>query len=98
MRAAKIDGNQQDLFRFMEILGATVTSTAPLGNGFPDALIGFRGVNYLAEIKDPAQPPSKRKLRPKQIKFHGTWRGHVTILQTTDDCLRMLGLNPCNAI
>jgi hypothetical protein len=91
MKAKRIDDNQQQLVKqIRRIPGVSVKITSALGEGFTDAVIGFRGMNYLTEIKDPAKPPSARKLTPAEEKFHSEWRGQVCIIETIDDVLKML--------
>ena len=91
-RAAKIDANQPAIVAFLRRAGATVAITSTVGSGFPDAVVGWRGRNYMIEIKDPAKPPSARKLTDDERRFFETWRGQVTIVETEADCLRLLGL------
>lgn len=92
-RKARIDANQNDIVGYLRGLGASVAITSTAGNGFPDLVVSLRGVNYLAEIKDPGQPPSARRLTPQQQKFHDEWQGQICILETPSDCLKMLGHN-----
>lgn len=91
MSAKRIDSNQPDIVQALRGVGATVTPTHELGKGFPDLAIGFRGVTYLAEIKDGSKPPSKRKLTPDEQKWHETWRGQVAIIETVDQALKLIG-------
>jgi hypothetical protein len=93
MRAKRIDDNQNDLInQIRKIPGVSVHITSALGNGFVDAVIGRNGQNFLAEIKDPAKPPSQRKLTDAEEKFHSEWKGQVVIIETIDDVLKMLQL------
>lgn len=92
MYASKIDKNQPDIVKEFRRLGASVTPTHNAGHGFPDLVVGFGGVNYLVEVKDPAQPPSKRKLTPHQVKWHGEWLGVAHIVHTNDDVRELLGI------
>ena len=61
-RAARIDRNQPDIIKALRYAGATVQPTHTLGKGCPDLLVGFRGENFLLEIKDGRKSPSHRKL------------------------------------
>lgn len=90
MRVRKADKNQPDLVKQIRKLGISVAHTHTVGDGFVDAVLGYKGVNYLVEIKDPSQPPSKRKLTPDEIKFHESWRGQVAIIETIDDVLKLI--------
>lgn len=91
MRIRKVDNNQAELVKqIRKIPGVSVFLTHTQGKGFPDAVIGYRGRTYLAEIKDPAQPPSKRKLTPDEEGFHEKWTGHIAIVETLDDVLKII--------
>ena len=50
-RAAKIDANQTEIVKALRQVGASVQSLASTGKGCPDLLVGFRGVNWLLEVK-----------------------------------------------
>lgn len=89
---AKIDANQPAIVKALRGVGASVQSLAAVGKGAPDLLIGFRGAVYVAEVKDPAKPPSHRKLTPTQETWHAAWQGpRVPIVETADDALRLIG-------
>ena len=90
-RAARVDDNQAALVAALRQLGISVHSTAALGDGFPDLCVGFRGRNYLLEVKDPAKVPSKRVLTPDEQDWHTRWTGQVAVVETLEDCLRVLG-------
>ncbi len=83
-RRAKIDGNHRAIVEHLEAIGCSVQSLAAVGDGVPDLLVGWRGVNLLLEVKDPAQPPSKRRLTPDQVKWHLIWRGAVVTVETPE--------------
>ena len=91
-RAAKIDANQTAIVDALRTIGATVQSLAPVGNGCPDLLVGFRGQNYLLEVKDGAKSPSKRRLTGDQRRWHDDWRGQVAIVCDVDSALAAIGL------
>lgn len=90
MRAKKIDENQPELVKQMRKIGMSVFVTSMVGNGFVDAVCGFRSKNYLFEIKDPNKPPSKRKLTDDEQKFFDTWKGEVHKVETIDDVLKII--------
>lgn len=93
MRPRRIDGNQKELVGQMrKIPGLTVRHTHMVGDGFVDITVGFRGRNYLLEIKDPAKPPSARKLTPDEEKFHAEWMGQAAVVETIDDVMKVLGI------
>lgn len=91
-RNGRTDANQSLLVRQLrKIPGVSVAVTSSLGNGFPDLVVGHDGPHgrrtFCFEVKDPAQPPSARKLTTDEIVFREAWRGHYAIVLTLDDCL-----------
>lgn len=75
-----------------KIPGLKVRHTHTIGQGFVDVVAGYKGANYLFEIKDPGKPPSARKLTPDEEKFHAEWTGQVAIIETIDDVLNILNI------
>lgn len=91
MRAKKVDLNQMEIVATLRKIGATVQSLASVGNGCPDLLVGFRGINYLMEVKDGDKVPSAQELTPYQVKWHIEWRGEVHIVRSIYDAFEVLG-------
>lgn len=73
-RAAKVDDNQKEIVEGLRKFGASVLITSQLKNCF-DILVGYKGVNYIMEIKDGKKPPSQRKLSEGEQKFKDSWKG-----------------------
>jgi hypothetical protein len=92
MRAKKVDFNQMEITATLRKIGATVQSLATVGNGCPDLLVGFQGINYLMEIKDGNKVPSAQELTPYQVKWHIEWCGKVHIVRSVEDAFGVLGL------
>lgn len=90
-RAAKVDANQAVIVGALRDIGASVTSTAAIGQGFPDLAVGFRGATFLLEVKDGSKPPSQRQLTPDEAEWHQAWRGQAAIVETIEDALRVIG-------
>lgn len=90
-RAARTDANQTEIVNALRGVGASVAVTSMLGDGFPDLTVGFRGENYLIEIKDGSKPPSKRKLTPDEKSFHNSWWGKIDIVKNIDEALCAIG-------
>ncbi len=88
----KIDANHSRIVKELRQIGATVQSLADLGKGVPDILVAWRGTNYLFEIKDWKQPPSKRRLTPDEKKWHQLWQGQVAVVETSSEALRIMGI------
>lgn len=90
-RAARTDANQQRIVEVLRGVGATVHPTHQLGAGFPDLVVGFRGVNYLLEVKDGNKPPSKQALTDDEAEFITGWLGQVHIVNSDESALRAIG-------
>lgn len=89
-RAAKIDPNQPDIVRALRRAGAAVRSLAAVGDGMPDLAVGFRGVNYFLEVKDPESSRGS-DLTPKQEIFFNTWGGQRAIVTSIAEALTAIG-------
>ncbi len=50
-RAAKIDRNHVEIVAALRGVGASVQDLAAVGKGCPDLLVGYRGQNYVIEVK-----------------------------------------------
>ena len=57
---------------------------------FLDIVVGYNGINYLFEIKNPDYPPSARKLTPDEKIFHDEWCGQADIILYTKDILEKI--------
>ena len=87
----RTDANQKEIVGFLRAIpGVTVISLASMGKGIPDILVGYRGSNYLFELKDPDKPPSARALTPDQREFHAAWTGHVEVAETFGQILESM--------
>lgn len=90
-RAAKVDDNQSTIVKALRDVGATVQTLHAVGQGCPDIIAGYRGINYMIEIKDGSKPPSARKLTQDQLDWHAGWRGSVNVVCSVDDALAVIG-------
>jgi hypothetical protein len=91
MRAAKVDRNQAEIVAALRGVGATVQTLHQVGKGCPDLLVGWRGVNYLIEVKDWQASKSDRALNQAQVEWHGGWKGSVAKVETADAALFVIG-------
>lgn len=101
-RAAKIDRNQTEIVSALRKIGCKVQSLAALGSGVPDLLVlvplrpptvfGPTGPwLLLLEVKDPQQPPNKRRLKPAQVEWHAEWAGApLAVVESVEDALKAL--------
>ena len=74
----KSDGNQAEIIEALRgIDGCSVQVLSAVGDGCPDVMVGYRGFNFLFEIKDPDQPKHRHELTDDQRIFHDEWNGQV---------------------
>lgn len=85
MRRAKTDSNQREIVRTFRDLGCSVESLHRVGGGVPDLLIGFRGRNYLVEVK-----MGKNSLNDLQREWVSGWRGTVYLCTSAEDAMRLV--------
>lgn len=85
--ARKRDTNEPEIIAALEAVGATVyPMDKPL-----DLLVGFRGVNYLLEVKNGAQPPSWQRITDDQREFLDGWKGQAIVVNSVDTALAAIG-------
>lgn len=71
-------------------IGCTVADTSRAGEGFPDLVCGYRGKNYLLEVKDGRKKKSAQKLTPAQVVFHGDWKGQIATVKNLEEALEVV--------
>lgn len=86
----RIDVNQPAIVKIFRELGCSVLILSDLGKGCPDILLGFRGKNYLIEIKNGARPKSGRTLTPAEMRFFEGWLGQVDIIASEDEAIEFI--------
>ena len=89
---ARVDENQDEIVKALRAIGCTVTPTHAAGKGFPDITVGWQGVNYLLEIKNPSKPKRDRQLTEDQVDWHREWRGQVAVVETVKEALEAIGI------
>ena len=87
---AKTDANQAAVVDALRRIGCSVRSTASIGAGFPDLAVGYRGQNFLLEVKDGAKAPSARKLTDEEKRFALEWRGHYVVVTSANDAIAIV--------
>ncbi len=85
-RDSKIDANQREIVAVARGCGALVYHTHMVGQGFPDLVIGYRGIVLLVEVKNPA---GWKLTGPEQV-FHEEWGEMVHIVEEADDMVELL--------
>lgn len=84
-RAARRDANEAQIVEALEYAGATVARLNE--KDIPYLLVGFRGDDYLLEVKD-----GYNKLSPGQKAFHAHWRGKtIAVVRSVEDALEAIG-------
>ena len=86
-RNARVDSNHREIADALRAVGTSVVSLAAIGRGVPDLLVGFRGVNYLLEIKT-----TKGKLTPDQTEFTALYRGVVVVVRSVSEAYAAIGI------
>ena len=92
MRAAKVDRNQAEIIAALRGAGATVQPLHTVGQGCPDLLVGFRGRNFLIEVKDWRKAPSQKRLNETQRDWHEGWKGQVAKVEDIPAAMVVIGL------
>jgi hypothetical protein len=92
-RAAKVDRNHAEIVDALRRVGCSVQSLATIGAGVPDLLVGYRGFNWLIEVKDGKLPPSKKSLTDDEAGWHNQWQGQVAVAYSAEDAIRIVGVS-----
>lgn len=85
-RAARIDKNQPEIVQALRAVGASVEPLHAVGSGVPDLLVGYRGANYLLEVKG-----TRGRLTKHQVPWHDGWRGQVCVVRTVSEAFEAIG-------
>lgn len=86
----RTDDNQNEVVEALLAVGASVKIVSMVDN-FLDLVVGFRGVNYLMEVKDGNKPPSQQKLTPGEQKFQDGWEGKIDNVNSVYKALIAIG-------
>lgn len=84
--AARVDDNQGAIVAALRRCGADVRDLSRVGDGLPDLLVGWRGQNFLLEIKTP-----RGELNTRQRNFQAGWRGQTATVRTISEALAAIG-------
>lgn len=95
-RAAKRDTNERKIIDALKAMGASVMQID--GENEPDLLVGYRGRNYLMEVKYAKAPRVKQALRergtmlsPGQQKWHEEfWKGQTSTVSSVEEALSVI--------
>ncbi len=81
----RVDQNHKEVVRALDAIGCSVLSLADKGHGCPDLLVGYRGSNYLIEVKN-----GRGELTDDQVKFFSKWKGQISVIRGIDGVLNFL--------
>lgn len=85
-RRNSVDVNQAAIVKVLRAAGATVYCA-----GKPvDLIVGYRGCNFLVEVKN----PEGGRTTGEQAEFFASWRGQVAIVRTEAEALAVIGIKP----
>ena len=84
----RVDANQARIVRALRQAGASVLHLHTIGGGAPDILVGYRGDNFLLEIKS-----GDGKLNDRQALWHTLWRGQVAVVRSVDEAFKVIGVD-----
>ena len=82
--AARRDENEAAIVQALRKAGATVELLS--ATNIPDLLVGYRGQNFLLEVKT-----EKGKLKEGQKNWASHWRGQHAVVRTVDEALQVIG-------
>jgi Holliday junction resolvase len=85
----KKDQNHNAISDACRDIGATIIDTSALGGGAPDFIAGYRGTNYLFEVKR----DRKAKLTDQQQKKHTAWNGAMYVVTEPHEAVTILLYN-----
>ena len=72
----------------LRAIGASVKVVSQYGIGF-DLLVGYRGANYILEVKQPGQ---KEALTANEWTMQENWRGSYMVVDSAEDFENMTNL------
>ena len=82
----RADSNQNEIVEALRGIGASVLVLSQVGGGCPDLLVGFRGKEYLIEIK-----AKNGDLSDSQKEFFDNWQGRPYVVRSVDEVLELIG-------
>lgn len=91
-RARKRDDNEPEIIEALQKVGAVVYAVdKPL-----DLIVIYKGLVWLLEVKNGAQPPSWQRITPEQQEFLDLvdgLTGQVHVVNSVESALKAIGAN-----
>ena len=78
---------QAEITQALRSAGADVLCVNDIGEGYPNLVVGYCGINYLVEISRPDIP-----LSDDQKLFATAWRGQVKFISSVNDAFKLIGV------
>ena len=89
-KRGRVDANQNEIVKQLRRIGCSVAVTSMVGSGFPDLVVGYKGKNYLIELKDGTKPPSAQELTSDEVMFKANWRGQYAKCNSIESIYELL--------
>ena len=96
----RVDPNQGGIVKALVAMGCSVQPLDGMGGGVPDLLVGYRGANYLFEVKCREQgrvPGGISKferehgcLKKTQYDWHTAWCGQVATVWSAEEACKLV--------
>lgn len=87
-RASRLDENHTSIVTTLRsVKCCTVQSLAGVRHGVPDLLVGFRGKNFLLEVKT-----ENSDLNENEVIWHERWKGQKRVVRSSLEALLAVGL------
>lgn len=92
-RRRKVDANQGEIVKALYGIGCGVVDLSAVGGGVPDLLVGYRGQNFLLEVKDPKRIGKKPRgaaqisTDEKQQEFYAWWEGPIAVVSSIEEAI-----------
>jgi hypothetical protein len=81
----KVDTNHTEIVKQLRQYPNISVKDTHILKGFVDIIVGYKGFNYLIEIKF-----GKGKLTEDEIKFQEPWKGQVDICRSVEEILKLI--------
>lgn len=69
----------------LEKIGCSVHDMSRVGGGFPDLVVGCRGLTLLLEVKT-----VQGSLNKEQEQWHTEWKGHTSIVRSPMEAIEVV--------
>lgn len=81
----RVDANQKGIIKRLRSFGASVQDIHEVGQGCPDIMVGFRGINFLFEVKTEGED-----LNEREKEWNDEWKGTSYKIYNSDEAIIIL--------